>query len=180
MRPTSQGRCHSVDRFPGRFGAQVGECRSYCPGSVANHGTRSGTISRDSRPTAGSRFRFYPRRTFGRDCDRRSVGGLAPAGDSDGAQEAARRSQCSNNFKQVGLACQDYASVYRGLPSGINMTTSFEGLGYGVTLFALHGRNANVRHLQQQDGLLPTTQFCSGHVFIYGYICPSARRGTTG
>lgn len=34
------------------------------------------------------------------------------------AREAARRSQCTNNFKQIGLAFQNHADVYRVLPSG--------------------------------------------------------------
>jgi prepilin-type N-terminal cleavage/methylation domain-containing protein len=32
------------------------------------------------------------------------------------AREAARLAQCSNNLKQLGIACQSYASVHRGFP----------------------------------------------------------------
>ena len=37
------------------------------------------------------------------------------------AREAARRNQCSNNFKQVGLACHNSLSAKRVFPVGIRM-----------------------------------------------------------
>ncbi len=38
------------------------------------------------------------------------------------ARESARRSQCTNNLKQQGLAAQNYASVYKALPYGYGRT----------------------------------------------------------
>jgi prepilin-type N-terminal cleavage/methylation domain-containing protein len=38
------------------------------------------------------------------------------------ARESARRSQCTNNLKQQGLAAQNYASTYKALPYGYGRT----------------------------------------------------------
>ena len=50
------------------------------------------------------------------------------------ALEAARRSQCRNNLKQLGLAAQNHLSVYKTFPTG-GWGHSFVGdadRGYGI------------------------------------------------
>ncbi|HLJ94007.1 MAG TPA: DUF1559 domain-containing protein [Gemmataceae bacterium] len=90
-------------------------------------------------------------------------------------REAANRTQCVNNLKQIGLACHSYHDAYHALPPGYLATAPYPdttpGWGWGAYLlpYLEHEnlyRTINFGHaLQQNPAVLGTV--------LKGYLCPS-------
>jgi len=98
------------------------------------------------------------------------------------AREAARRSQCKNNLKQIGLALHNYHDVHNTLPPGVVLDGDATGTGTNGNQF---GWNSHILPFFDQAPLfkkfntkLPITDTASNNdaltgTIITGVRCPS-------
>ncbi len=101
------------------------------------------------------------------------VGLLLPAVQA--AREAARRMQCSNHVRQLGLAVHNYESTYRRLPAGWIANNAHGEPGWGWAAALLPFMEANNLH-QQIDFRLPVdhVQNSVPRVSVVPtFLCPS-------
>jgi type II secretory pathway pseudopilin PulG len=104
------------------------------------------------------------------------------------ARESARRAQCLNNFKQVGLACHNYLANKKRYPTGINMwekggcnnpenKPSYSGFSWSAYIIPyLEERTIYDRMdltAQYADNKKPPN-YEMGATFIQAYLCPSS------
>jgi len=95
------------------------------------------------------------------------------------AREAARRTQCKNNLKQIGLALQNYHDTFKLFPPGyvtyLIGTTTDSDPGWGWPAMILPQIDQAVLY-QRMNFSLPvenTANAAATAVFLRAFVCPS-------
>ena len=101
------------------------------------------------------------------------VGLLLPAVQA--AREAARRIQCTNNVRQLGLATHNYESVYGRLPSGwvSNGLSGEPGWGWSAALLPFMEGNNVANKIDWRIGIEDTIHKDVRETVVATFSCPS-------
>jgi prepilin-type N-terminal cleavage/methylation domain-containing protein/prepilin-type processing-associated H-X9-DG protein len=100
------------------------------------------------------------------------IGLLLPAVQA--AREAARRAQCTNNLKQIGLACHNYHDALGSFPSGYLATADYPDTtpGWGWAAVLLPYVEQSPLH-SQLNFSLPVESSAAIQTMVAVFLCPS-------
>lgn len=99
------------------------------------------------------------------------------------AREAARRSQCKNNLKQMGLAMHNYHDVFNMFPMGACARPNGAGgpPGFGIDIFVgafssmlPYLEQGNLKNLYNESSPWESQTHAVGTTVIPVYLCPSS------
>ena len=101
------------------------------------------------------------------------VGLLLPAVQA--AREAARRMQCTNNLKQIGLALHNYESANKRLPAGwISTNTSGEpGWGWAAAVLPFMEGSTVYQQIEPGTPISDPTHDKVRLISVPNFVCPS-------
>ncbi len=103
------------------------------------------------------------------------------------AREAARRGQCSNNLKQIGLALHNYHSTHDSFPMGHSESLAGPNYSSGYASWTEWSAQALILPFMEQSTIYGAINFdfCGGYAFgmncngtawttfLSSYVCPS-------
>jgi len=93
------------------------------------------------------------------------------------AREAARRAQCVNNLKQVGLALHNYHDVHQTFPSGGWLTPTMN-TGWSAAVLPSLEQHAVYDALNVSFSYNASVNSTTVHTVLNVYLCPSEPRKT--
>ena len=112
------------------------------------------------------------------------IGMLLPAVQQ--VREAARRTQCANNMRQLALGCLNYESARMHFPAGVTSKTPYDasaddrtlGFGWGVIILPQMEQANQYDLLGEISDSFKTPSYTDGtvsynEVVLPGFICPS-------
>ncbi len=89
------------------------------------------------------------------------------------AREAARRSTCKNNLKQIGIALHNYHDTHKTLPPGwVNRTASTRGHGWAAMILPFMDQANLYNDIDFEAQPTSGASSVSGTI-ISAYLCPS-------
>lgn len=89
------------------------------------------------------------------------------------AREAARRTQCNNNLKQIGLALHTYQDAKKHLPPGCVREIQDMPSGIFVEIFGYMEQGSLFELLDQTKGITLAPNITLGTTKVGAFLCPS-------